>query len=227
MGSGCTQEPLSGGAGWIYGIGCGVYHRRPMGTLVALEGIDGSGKSTQARLLSDQLQSLGFDAVVFREPGDSEFGDKLRQQFREGRTISPEEEAWLFMEDRRIDVRDNIRPAMVAGKVVVMDRYYFSTMAYQGALGLDAHQLREANESFAPRPDLTLILDLSADTSVERIRASRESPDYYEGTKYLRRVRKLFLEFCDDDVVAVDATVGVDELKAEILARTLAVVRDS
>ncbi len=145
-----------------------------MSTLIALEGIDGSGKSTQARLLCDQLRAVGVDAVVFREPGDSEFGDKLRQQFRHGRTVSPEEEARLFIEDRRIDVGDNIRPALAAGKVVIMDRYYFSTMAYQGALGLDADQLRESNESFAPRPDLTLILDLPAEVSVERIRASRE-----------------------------------------------------
>lgn len=211
-------------AGWIYGAGSGVYHRRPMGTLVALEGIDGSGKSTQASLLSDQLRARGFDAVVFREPGDSAFGDKLRQQFRDGRTISAKEEARLFIEDRRIDVRENIRPALVAGKVVVMDRYYFSTMAYQGALGLNTDQLREANELFAPRPDLTLILDLSAETSAERIHASRESPDSYEGTEYLRRVRELFLEFCESDVVAVDAAAEVSELSAEILRKVLAVV---
>ena len=68
-----------------------------MGTLVALEGIDGSGKSTQASLLNDQLRDRGFDSVVFREPGDSVFGDKLRQQFRDGRTISAKEEARLFI----------------------------------------------------------------------------------------------------------------------------------
>ncbi|MCH7824449.1 MAG: dTMP kinase [Acidobacteria bacterium] len=195
-----------------------------MRPLIALEGIDGSGKSTHARLLRDQLWANGVDAVVFREPGDSEFGDKLRQQFRDGRTVSPEEEARLFIEDRRIDVRDNIRPALTAGKVVVMDRYYFSTMAYQGALGLDADQLRETNESFAPRPDLTLILDLPVETSVERIRSSREAPDSYEGTEYLRRVRELFLGFCDGDVVAIDATMGTEELAAEILKRVLAVL---
>ena len=108
-----------------------------------------------------------------------------------------------------------------------MDRYYFSTMAYQGALGLDADHLRRTNECFAPRPDLTLILDLPAATSVERIRASREAPDSYEGTEYLRRVRELFLGFCDGDVVAVDATVGVEELAAEILGRVLAILGDS
>ncbi|HJO30848.1 MAG TPA: dTMP kinase [Acidobacteriota bacterium] len=201
-----------------------MYHRRPMGTLVALEGIDGSGKSTQASLLNDQLRDRGFDSVVFREPGDSVFGDKLRQQFRDGRTISAKEEARLFIEDRRIDVNENIRPALVAGKVVVMDRYYFSTMAYQGALGLNTYQLQKTNELFAPKPDLTLILDLPAETSAERIRAARGLPDSYEGTEYLRRVRELFLEFCGSDVVAVDAETEVGELSAKILRKVLAVV---
>lgn len=193
-----------------------------MGTLVALEGIDGSGKSTQARLLRDALEARGVDAVAFREPGDSEFGDKLRRQFLDGRTVSPQEEADLFVEDRKLDVRHNILPALAAGQVVVMDRYYFSTMAYQGALGLDVDELRATNEAFAPRPDLTLILDVPAATSAARIQASRQAPDSYEGTEYLARVRELFLSFVDGDVVAVDATVGMEKLAGEVLERVLA-----
>ena len=97
-------------------------------------------------------------------------------------------------------------------------------MAYQGALGLNTYQLRKTNELFAPRPDLTLILDLPAETSAERIRAARGLPDSYEGTEYLRRVRELFLEFCESDVVAVDAEAEVGELNAKILRKVLAVV---
>ncbi len=192
-----------------------------MAILVALEGIDGSGKSTQAHLLREALEGRGIDAVVYREPGDSEFGDKLRQQFRDGRTVAPQEEAILFIEDRKIDVRDNILPALAAGKVVVMDRYYFSTMAYQGALGLDVEELSQRNEAFAPRPHLTLILDVPAETSVARIHASREAPDSYEGTEYLTRVRELFLGFCNGDVVAVDATVSTGALAEEVLGKVL------
>lgn len=198
-----------------------------MGTLIALEGIDGSGKSTQARRLREALIERGISAIVFREPGASQYGDKLREQFRDGRTVPPEEEAQLFIEDRRIDVRDNILPSLDVGEVVIMDRYYFSTMAYQGALGLDVEQLRQANESFAPRPRLTLILDVPPDTSAERIQASRDAPDSYEGVEYLARVRQLFLGFCDGDVMAVDATAGEEELEKEILRRVLAVVEAS
>lgn len=201
-----------------------MYHRRAMGTLIALEGIDGSGKSTQARALLSGLRARGVDAVLFREPGDSEFGDALRQQFREARTLPPREEARLFIEDRRIDVRDNIEPALAAGRVVVMDRYYFSTMAYQGALGLDVEELRKENEAFAPRPHLTLILDVPADVSVDRIRASRDSPSSYEVIEYLAKVRELFLGFCDGDVVAVNAAGAEEKLGREILARVVDVI---
>lgn len=195
-----------------------------MGTLIALEGIDGSGKSTQAQRLAGALNDRGFDAATFREPGDSPYGDKLRQQFREGRTITPREEADLFIADRRIDVRDNIAPALAAGRVVVMDRYYFSTMAYQGAVGLDVEQLRRENESFAPRPHLTLILDVPPETSAKRIAAGRARPSSYEDVDYLAEVRALFLSFCNGDVIALDATVSEDELAAEILTRVCAVL---
>lgn len=195
-----------------------------MGTLIALEGIDGSGKSSQARRLRDALRERGIDAVLFREPGDSPFGDELRRQFREGRTVTPREEAELFIEDRRIDVRDNIDPALAAGKVVLMDRYYFSTMAYQGALGLDVDELRRTNEAFAPRPDLTLVLDVPPETSSERILAARETLDSYEGVEYLGRVREIFLSLCDGDVVRVDATASEDEVADEILLLVLEVL---
>jgi dTMP kinase len=198
-----------------------------MANLIALEGIDGSGKSTQAQRLRAALRAQGIDAVVFREPGDSTYGDKLREQFREGRTVTPREEADLFIEDRRIDVRDNIEPALAAGRVAIMDRYYFSTMAYQGALGLDVEELRRENEAFAPRPDLTLILDVPPTTSARRIVASRGKTDSYEGVDYLAKVRELFLGFCDGDVVALDATVGEEELAEEILGKVMEVIQPS
>ena len=187
-----------------------------MGILIALEGIDGSGKSTQARTLRDRLETGGLSAVVFREPGDTEYGDRLRELFTGGRSVSPEEEMRLFLEDRRIDVRDNILPALAAGSVVIMDRYYFSSMAYQGALGLDPEEIRVANEAFAPRPRLTLILDVAPHASTERIRASRGVTDSFEGVDYLSKVRQLFLSFVSDDVVAIDATGSEHEVGARI-----------
>lgn len=186
------------------------------GLLIALEGIDGSGKSSQARRLARTLTVRGIEVVIFREPGDSVYGDRLREQFEHGRTVSPEEEKRLFVEDRRIDVRDNIAPSLEAGRVVILDRYYFSTMAYQGALGLDPEELRAENEAFAPRPDLTLVLDVPSHTGVSRIRARRDVPDSYEHADYLASVRDLFRSFCDGDVICVDASADEATVAAAI-----------
>jgi dTMP kinase len=196
-----------------------------MGILVALEGIDGSGKSTQALALRDRLQTEGFRAVVYREPGDTEYGDKLREIFKHGRSVSPEEEMRLFLEDRRIDVRDNIQPALDSGQVVIMDRYYFSSMAYQGALGLDPEQIRAANEAFAPRPRLTVVLDVAPQASTRRILAARGTQDSFEGVEYLEKVRALFLSFVSDDVVTIDATGTFEEVQELLWEKVAALVK--
>jgi len=192
------------------------------GLLVALEGIDGCGKSTQAHRLVASLVALGHRSVTFREPGDSEFGRELRRVFVEGRDISPEEEMRLFLEDRRIDVRDNIAPALAAGCHVVMDRYYLSSVVYQGALGLDPRMIRAENEAFAPRPDLTLILDLPVDVALKRIAASRGRANSFEGREYLEKVRSLYLGFAGETAIeTVDAIAAAGSVHNALLARIL------
>jgi len=192
------------------------------GLLVALEGIDGCGKSTQAHRLVASLIEQGQPAVTFREPGDSEFGGELRRVFVAGRNISPEEEMRLFLEDRRIDVRNNIAPAIAAGRHVVMDRYYLSSVVYQGALGLDPQMIRAKNEAIAPRPDLTLILDLPVDVALQRIAASRGQANSFEGRDYLETVRRLYLAFAGEAAIeTVDANAEPDSVHSTLLARVL------
>ncbi|NKB86954.1 MAG: dTMP kinase [Acidobacteria bacterium] len=198
------------------------------GCLIALEGIDGCGKSTQARQLVATLTDKGHPAVTFREPGDSEYGQELRRVFVEGRDITPEEEMRLFLEDRRIDVRDNIEPALASGKHVVMDRYYLSSVVYQGVLGLDPAMIRSTNEAIAPRPDLTLILDLPVDVALQRIEAARGGANSFEGRAYLEKVRALYLTFADEnsiETIAADTTP--DAVQAALVARVLALVAGS
>jgi len=175
------------------------------GRLIALEGIDGCGKSTQAHRLVAALADHGTRAV-----------------FVEGRDISPQEEMRLFLEDRRIDVRDNIEPALAAGRHVVMDRYYLSSVVYQGALGLDPVMVRAENEAIAPRPDLTLILDLSVDVALRRIEASRGQANSFEGREYLETVRELYLGFVDETAIeTVDASQEPDDVHEALLGRVL------
>ena len=195
--------------------------------LVALEGIDGCGKSTQARLLTTALIERGLTATTFREPGDTEYGRELRRIFVEGRDVSPRQEMRLFLEDRRIDVHRNILPALAAGKMVIMDRYYLSSVVYQGARGVDPGEILAANEALAPRPELTLLLDLPVDMARLRIRAARGSTNTFEERDYLDDVRTRYLSYCDGEgIVRIDATALPEVVHRELLRLVLGRARN-
>ena len=136
--------------------------------LLVLEGIDGTGKSTQSKLLAAALRERGMRVTSSREPTDGPYGTRLRNSATTGR-LSPEEELQLFLQDRCEHVETLINPALEAGEVIILDRYYFSSMAYQGVRGFDPAEIRRVNEEFAPQPDLLLLLDLPVDTALERI----------------------------------------------------------
>ena len=142
------------------------------GLFIVIEGIDGTGKSTHARRLGGWFESQGRVVVLSREPTDGPWGKKLRESAATGR-LSPEDELEYFLNDRRQHVTEIIAPALAAGKVVILDSYYFSTMAYQGARGFDPAEIRRRNEEFAPVPDLLLILDLEVDHSAAAHRRPR------------------------------------------------------
>jgi dTMP kinase len=163
------------------------------GRLVAIEGIDGTGKSTLAGALADALRRRGEDVVVSFEPTKGKYGRQVRELAVTGREgVTPEREAELFTLDRFEHVRDVIEPALAAGKTVILDRYFYSTMAYQGARGLDPIKIEEAN-AFAPKPDLLVLLDLTVAEALERIMKKRGSiPDHFEGKEYLTQVSKQF-----------------------------------
>ena len=108
----------------------------PPGLLIVIEGIDGTGKSTHARRLAEWMEMKGRHPVVSREPTDRPWGRKLRDSAASGR-LSPQEELDCFLRDRSQHVEELIAPSLAAGRDVILDRYYFSTMAYQGARGFD------------------------------------------------------------------------------------------
>src|SRR5687768_52761 len=166
--------------------------RRPLpcGILVALEGIDGTGKSTQVGRLTAAFRAEGYDVLSLSEPTQSPWGRRLREVMTVGRRLlAPSQELDLFLQDRRYDVAAHIKPALAAHKLVLMDRYYFSTMAYQGALGIDPEHIRRLNEVFAPVPDLVFILLIPPTEALARIRQSRgQADDVFEREEYLKSV---------------------------------------
>ncbi len=188
--------------------------RVPGGLLVAFEGIDGAGKTTQAKAAVEELRRRGYDAIYLREPTDGPHGRRLRELMAHGRgSVCPQEEFELFLADRKDDVQQNIRPALERGQIVCIDRYYLSSMAYQGALGLDPEKIRKANEEFAPQPDVILYFRVPPEIGAQRIRASRiGGQDHFEHQTYLEKVAAIFENMDFPQMVCLDATLAPETL---------------
>ncbi|MEI8038225.1 MAG: dTMP kinase [Verrucomicrobiota bacterium] len=186
------------------------------GLFIVIEGIDGTGKSTQARRLGEWFAAQGRKVVLSREPTDGPWGTKLRESAATGR-LAPEDELQYFLNDRRQHVAEKIAPALAAGHVVILDRYYFSTMAYQGARGFDPAEIRRLNEQFAPVPDLLLILDLDVDAAHRRIGTRGDTANEFEQRDNLQRCRDIFLSLQDEPFTRViDSNGSLDEVASRI-----------
>ncbi|HEY9857084.1 MAG TPA: dTMP kinase [Stenomitos sp.] len=178
------------------------------GFFIVVEGIDGMGKSTQLAELEAYLRAQGYGVRRSKEPTDSDYGREIRRIAQQGRAnVSLEDELGLFLKDRELDVRENILPALEAGEVVLLDRYFYSNIAYQGALGLDPAHIRQANEGF-PVPDLVILMDAPPTVGIGRIRGGRGEVNNqgYEQEDFLEKVRALFRAMPDPNIVRVDAT---------------------
>lgn len=188
------------------------------GFLVVIEGIDGAGKSTLARNLAQRLEGIGHEVLHTREPTDGPFGRRIRALASSKRDRVPPDEEWrLFHEDRRIHVEEVIRPALAAGTIVVQDRSWHSTVAYQGERGLDRTMLQNAERRIAPDPDLLLVVDIPPDTALQRIRDTRGQTDDFEELGALRRLRSVFVEF--EGAVVLDGLTEASALLEDAFER--------
>ena len=186
------------------------------GFFIVLEGVDGSGKSTQARLLAEALRKLDYQVVLTQEPSDGPTGRRIREYLRgESRHLSAGEELALFMTDRREHVDAVIRPALEQGLMVISDRYYYSSAAYQGALGIDVGWILAEHEDFAPSPDLVIFLTLAPAKALARRRD--QARQVSESPEYLEQVAAIYKTFQGPDLHHVDAAGAVAETHAKVL----------
>lgn len=161
------------------------------GLFFVFEGIDGSGKTTQARLLAEALRRRGLEVVLTREPSEGSLGIWLRRYLAlSPRRLSPEVELAWFMADRREHVENLIRPALAQGKTVISDRYFYSSMAYQGALGLDPEEILAAHRDLVVEPDVVILLTLPLGEALARRRG--QARQLSEGPAYLKRVAAIY-----------------------------------
>jgi len=180
---------------------------------IVFEGVDGSGKSTQARLLADFFQSRAIPFILTREPSDSVIGRQLRDLVSR---LTAEEESRLFLEDRINHVETLIRPALNAGKHVICDRYYYSSAAYQGAQGMDPVEILNKNRSMVPAPDIVFLIKISVETAIERIGKSRSAGfSVFEKRNGLEAVSGIYDTFQDHVIKRIDGGQTVSEIRVQ------------
>jgi len=188
------------------------------GILIAFEGIDGAGKTTQVELLTQLLVSRGERVVRSKEPTDGAWGRKIRASATSGR-MSLADELNAFIEDRKEHVANLIRPTLAAGGIVILDRYYFSTIAYQGARGANVDELREQMLRIAPPPDVVFLIDLDPQVGLSRISDSRgEVPNDFERLEPLTMIRRIFLDLAaaDPTIRTIDGSRAVDLVHEDV-----------
>lgn len=189
------------------------------GRLLALEGLDGSGKSTQAERIARALRDAGREVDLTREPTDGAMGRRIRAMARSGEAVAPAEELRWFVADRREHVERVIEPALAAGRWVVTDRYFLSTVAYQGARGLDWREILAASERDFPLPDVALVFEIDPRGGLARVRArGATSEPVFERADYLASVAAIFAAIDRPYVVRVDAEGPVEEVTSRALA---------
>ncbi len=193
---------------------------------ITFEGIDGVGKSTQLDLLETWLIQQGKEVVRTLEPGGTELGQEIRHLLlhRKG-DVAPRAEALLYAADRAHHVATKIRPALALGKVVLSDRYFDSSVAYQGAAReLDVSQVREISLWAVDNllPDLTILLDLTAEQAILRRNNTGVEPDRLEQEKvdFFERAREQYLELAKEPrFLVIEANLSVDEIQQQIRTR--------
>ncbi|MFQ5815083.1 MAG: dTMP kinase [Candidatus Hydrothermarchaeaceae archaeon] len=189
--------------------------------LIALEGIDGSGKETQAKLLNRWVKAKGHDTFLTKEPTSEPIGRLLREFLKRG-DIEPRTEALLFAADRSEHTKV-VLEKLEAGKVVITERYFYSSVVYQGASGISVDWIMELNR-FVSLPDLVLVLDIPPEISLERItskgslRGQLRDMEHFERKDFLSKVRDLYLDLAKkhENFAVVDASLSVDEVQTSI-----------
>ncbi|MFA4646035.1 dTMP kinase [Pyrococcus kukulkanii] len=194
------------------------------GLFIVFEGIDGSGKSTQARLLAEWFKEKGYDVLLTKEPTDTSLGEFIRKvvvhgSLIDGSKLSYEAEALLFAADRAEHVRKIIKPALDEGKVVICDRYFYSSLAYQWARGLDLEWLMKINE-FAIRPDLAILLDLPTKESLRRIRTRANISEFDRLVNLQKKVRQNYLKLAEmfPEMKIINAMNSIEDIHRDIVA---------
>ncbi len=183
---------------------------------ISFEGIDGSGKTTQAKLLYEHMRRQG-KCILTREPTQGDIGNFIKKLIRR-KKINPMAVQLLFAADRSFHVENLIKPKLKEGYTVITDRYFFSTVAYGKASGLDEEWLKEVNGNFI-KPDITLVFDISPSTAMKRIASRAKGTAYFERLKFLQSTRSAYRKLAREyGCSIIDGSRDIDTIKDEVLS---------
>ena len=187
------------------------------GAFICIEGLDGCGKTTQAKLLAKKLRK-SYKAVYTAEPSRGKIGAFIRKRCLYGeKRLSSVIEALLFAADRIEHVETEVLPALHQGKLVISDRYLYSSIAYQGAAGLSLEWIEKINEH-ALRPDLAILIDVAPKTAIQRLKPNKS---VMENMETQQKVRKIYLKFVEKGSLT---RINGDQPKNEVAKELYAVV---
>lgn len=185
------------------------------GKLIVIEGIDGSGKSTCAKNLAEKLNSINIKTIYTFEPTHSHYGAKLRDGML-SEDLDAEEELLLFVKDRKEHIEYMIKPALEEGYFIILDRYFYSSIAYQGAKGIDINRIINMHKDFIIKPDIVFIFHLPIDIALNRIISKRGIADRFENETYLKKVDKIFRSFNEPFIYHIDTDKDIKIINDEL-----------
>jgi len=198
--------------------------RTDPGILIAFEGIDGAGKTTQVELLTQHFVAAGRSVIRSKEPTDGVWGQKIRTSAKTNR-MTLKDELNAFIEDRKEHLRDKILPALAKGQVVILDRYFYSTIAYQGSRGGEVEAITAQMLASAPEPDIVFLIDVAPEVGLARIRQGRgEVPNAFETLANLQAVRAVFLALAKKfaNIATIDGTATAEEVHQAVVQQLTA-----
>ncbi len=188
------------------------------GILIVFEGIDGTGKSTQLDLLAKSLKSQGHSVITTREPTNGTYGQKIRSLYENRGDVTKEEELELFLQDRREHVRTLLEPGLAKKNIILCDRYFLSTIAYQGAAGFDIIDIAKKNY-FAPKPNLAILFEMSPKVSIDRITNRRgDTLNDFEQEENLQKVAQIFDKLDFPYIRRIDANRPIESVHETIVS---------
>jgi dTMP kinase len=192
------------------------------GVFICIEGLDGSGKTTQAQLLTEKL-SKEHSAVYTAEPSQGKIGTFIRDRcLYEGKRLPTEAEALLFAADRIEHIQNEVAPALAEGKIVVCDRYIYSSLAYQGSAGLSLAWIKTLNAR-ALQPDFSIFIDVPPERVLERLQRKKSVMETLEIQK---KVREVYLKFVDEgELIRIDGDKPKDEVADTLYSEVLGLLK--